>query len=99
MQRRLRPPIESLIAVRIIRLKSLSCITTGKFFCNGPINVERRNVNMKWVIYLLATVAFVFILRHFLPASNGVATTVGDFPIKWYMLCAGGFFLLATRVK
>jgi hypothetical protein len=68
-------------------------------FQKRPIILNAENVNMKWIIYLLATVAFVFILRHFLPASNGVATTVGDFPIKWYMLCAGGFFLLATRVK
>lgn len=55
---------------------------------------------MKWVIYLLATVAFVCILRHFLPASNGVATTVGEFPIKYWMLGGFGFAvfcLLASK--
>jgi len=54
---------------------------------------------MKWILYGLATIAFVFILRHFLPASDGVATTVGDFPIKWFMLCGAGFLVLATRIK
>jgi hypothetical protein len=54
---------------------------------------------MKWLVYLLATIAFVFVLRHFLPASNNVATMVGDFAVKWWMICAAGFFILATRVK
>lgn len=54
---------------------------------------------MKWIVYLLATVAFVFILRHLLPSSDNVATTVGTVGLKWWMFAAAGFIYLASRVK
>jgi hypothetical protein len=54
---------------------------------------------MKWIVYLLATVAFVAILRHLLPSSDSTAVTVGTVSVKWWMFAAAGFLFLASRVK
>ena len=54
---------------------------------------------MKWIVYLLATLAFVAVLRHLLPSSENTAITVGTVSIKWLHLAGAGFLFLASRVK
>jgi len=54
---------------------------------------------MKWIVYLLATLAFVAVIRHLLPSSENTAVVVGTVSLKWWMFGAAGFLFLASRVK
>lgn len=52
---------------------------------------------MKLMVVILATIAFVFVLRHFMPTVEGVAFYLGQVPIKWWHLGAVGFAIFATK--
>ena len=54
---------------------------------------------MKLLIIVLATIAFVCILRAFMPSSDNTAILIGTFPIKYWSIAAACFAVFASRVK
>jgi hypothetical protein len=50
---------------------------------------------MKLFLILMASALVAGLLLHYVPASHHQATTVGDNPIKWWMIGAVGFAAFA----